>query len=70
MTTLALKRKYQRNESTLQLVEEMDIQNKDDRKWFRNFLESIFSSPDFDYSQFERIEGRRSRQQMERDGLY
>ena len=70
MTNLALKRKYERNEPTLQLVEEMDIKNKDDRKWFRNFLESIFSSPDLDYSQFERIEGRRSRQQMERDGLY
>ena len=70
MSKAAYKIKECDTESSLALVEEMDIKNADDRSWFRDFLYSIFSSPDMDYSQFERLEAKKTPRQMRIDGLY
>lgn len=70
MSKTAYKIKEHDTESSLALVEEMDIKNSDDRSWFRDFLHSIFSSPDMDYSQFERLEAKKTPNQMRIDGLY
>jgi hypothetical protein len=54
----------------VRLVDVLDAPTRADRSWFRNFLNSILSSPDLDYSQFERLESKRTRQQMERGNYY
>ncbi len=46
------------------LVETMEIRDRSDRSWFKNFLRALFSSPDLDLSQFERLEMKRTPQQM------
>ncbi|MGK4422352.1 hypothetical protein ACSLVQ_29300, partial [Klebsiella pneumoniae] len=53
---------------SLALVDALEIRDKStDRSWFRNFLHTLFSSPDLDLSQFERLETKRTPQQMRRE---
>ena len=47
------------------LVESMDRRDSEDRSWFREFLSSIFSSPDLDYSQFMQLESKKTRHQID-----
>ena len=68
-SNLAKKRITNQQPAQIRLVDQMEIKNRDDRHWFQEFLNSIFSSPDLDYSQFEYLESKRTRQQMER-GIY
>jgi uncharacterized membrane protein len=64
MSNLALKKARRKQSTSLSLVEQIEIKNGDDKKWFRCFLNSILSSPDLDYSQFERLESKRTARQM------
>lgn len=52
---------------SLALVEKMEIRDRSDRSWFKNFLRALFSSPDLDLSQFELLEMKRTPQQMRRE---
>lgn len=52
------------------LVERMDGKSSEDRSWFREFLSSIFSSPDLDYSQFMQLESKKTRHQIELSRWY
>lgn len=70
MSNPAYKIKEVDTESSLALVDEMEIKDSEDRSWFRDFLNSIFSSPDMDYSQFERLEAKKTARQMRIDGMY
>ena len=63
MSNLALKKTPRKQSTSLSLVEHLEIKNRDDKKWFRSFLNSILSSPDLDYSQFERLESKRTARQ-------
>ncbi len=54
-------------DQSVALVDVMETRERDDRSWFWRFLDAICSSPDLDYSQFERLESKRTRQQMERE---
>ena len=56
--------------TSLALVDSLETRDDSDRSWFRSFLQAMFSSPDLDLSQFERLEMKRSPQQMRREGLY
>jgi hypothetical protein len=57
--------------SSIALVNTLEIRDRSDRSWFKNFLRSLFSSPDLDLSQFERLETKRTSQQMRREaGIY
>lgn len=44
--------------------------NKEDRRWYWDFLRSIFQSPDMDLSQFEHYENKRSPQSMRKNEHY
>lgn len=52
------------------LVDELDGANEENRSWFWELLSSVFQSPDLDYSQFEKLEAKRTPQEMKRNGLY
>lgn len=52
------------------LVDQMDGKSSEDRSWFREFLCSIFSSPDLDYSQFIQLESKKTRHQIEANRWY
>lgn len=70
MSNAAYKIKESDTENPLALVDAMDVRDSKDRSWFRDFLHSIFSSPDLDYSQFEHLEAKKTARQMRIDGLY
>jgi hypothetical protein len=73
MINVAKKRERKKNEyvgASVALVNELDGRSREERSWFYEFLHGIFSSPDLDYSQFEYLETKRSRQEMIRNGLY
>jgi hypothetical protein len=70
MKNLALKRTQEFAEPSIKLVEHIDIKKREDRSWFREFLDEIFSSPDMDYSRFVQLEMKRTPQEMRRNGLY
>lgn len=55
--------------TSLALVDTLETRDRADRSWFRSFLKAVFSSPDLDLSQFERLETKRTPQQMRR-GMY
>lgn len=55
--------------TSLALVDTLETRDRSDRSWFKNFLNAVFSSPDLDLSQFERLEMKRTLQQMRR-GIY
>ncbi|MER2513198.1 MAG: hypothetical protein ABTQ25_12425 [Nitrosomonas ureae] len=73
MRSTAKKRERKKNEyvgSSVALVNELDGGSDENRSWFRDFLDGIFSSPDLDYSQYEHLESKRTRQEMKHNGLY
>lgn len=73
MSSLANRHRARKDEyvsNSVMLVDVLDERHQDDRFWFWEFLHGIFSSPDLDYSQFERLEAKRTRQEMEHYGLY
>lgn len=51
--------------SEVALVETMDRRDSEDRSWFREFLSSIFNSPDLDYSQFMQLESKKTRHRID-----
>ena len=55
-----------RNVNSELLLDHMDVKNNEDTPWFFEFLSSIFESPDMDYSQFQRMEAKKTRHQIER----
>ena len=59
-----------KKQSPIQLVDCLDVKNKEDRSWFRDFLKAIFSSPDLDYSQFVQLESKKTRHQIELNRWY
>lgn len=73
MANTAYKRKDQ-NQATainpLLLVDVLDGQGTESRSWFFDFLKNIFDSPDYDLSQFERLENKRTRHQIELGRFY
>lgn len=69
MTNAAI-RARQLNGPEILLVDSMDQKNQEDRSWFRELLESILWSTDMDLSQFERLENKRSRHQIEIERWY
>ncbi len=48
------------------VVENLSVRDSEDRRWFRDFLESIFHSPDLDYSQFLELERVKCRHEFQR----
>jgi hypothetical protein len=70
MLNLTYKRELHPFEESNLLIHQIDIKNSEDRSWFWEFMTSILDSPDLDYSQFEQLESKRTRQQMERGGHY
>lgn len=52
------------------LVDRISIRDVDDRRWYRDFLGSIFRSPDMDYSQFLELERMKSRQEILRKNWF
>lgn len=61
---------YASTDDSIALVNVLDTRSREERLWFWEFLHGIFSSPDLDYSQFENLEFKRTRQEMKRNGLY
>ena len=64
MSNLALKKTPKKRSTSLSLVEHLEVRSNEDKKWFRSFLNSILSSPDLDFSQFEHLESKRTARQM------
>ena len=52
------------------IVDRISIRDADDRLWYRDFLGSIFRSPDMDYSQFLELERMKSRQEILRKNWF
>ncbi len=73
MENTAYKRKNQKQTTAIKpllLVDILDSQGAESRSWFFEFLKNIFESPDYDLSQFERLENKRTRHQIELGRFY
>ena len=65
MSNLARKHQPVMSQAATTLQDHIDKRSSEDRSWFREFLNAIFSSPDLDYSKFEKLESKKTRPQVD-----
>lgn len=55
---------------SMRLVKQIDGMPSTRRSWTKVFVQWLHSAPDLDYVQYQRLESKRTRQQMRRESFF